>query len=244
MKATKIYAGFYEFHGAGITPLYIFMTDHPLAHKWPRMTMDLPFRLCRVCLEDAKQASGTSLTDVGRHGEWMIMQPSYVCGLKRGLLLKDESFPTLSAAKDRADEIAEIIRFQNVDNYGKTYNMLDALIIDAEEREKMRLEDERIEIARRYVEQHAEFVFRETLRGLRKARFRLLSDDSSIRPNLIKIYEFLLNGLYGEVRIEHPNFTGISPMPLPVAEIEIGSHESATGNPILFTFSHEDLINE
>ena len=233
MKATKIYAGFYEFHGAGITPLYIFKTDHPLAHKWPLNTMG-------VSQEDTKQASGTSLTDVGRHGEWMIMEPSYVCGHKRGLLLKDESFATLSAAKDRADEIAEIIRFQNVDNYGKTYNMLDALRIDAEEREKMRSEDERIEIARRYVEQHAEFVFRETLRDLRKA----LSDDSWIRPQLIGIYRCLLDGLYGEVRVEHPNFTGILPMPLPVAEIEIGSHESVTGNPILFTFSHEDLINE
>jgi hypothetical protein len=229
MKATKISAGFYEFNGAGITPLYIFKTDHPLAHEWPLNTMG-------VSQEDAMQAMNTSLTDVGRHGDWMIMQPNYVCGHKKGLLLKDESFPTLSAAKDRADEIAEIIRFQNVDNYGKTYDMLDALRIDAEEREKMRLEDERIEIARRYVEQHAEFCFRENLRDLRRGR--------TIRPNLIRIYEFLLDGFFGEVRVEHPNFTGILPMPLPVAEIEIGSHESATGNPILFTFSHEDLINE
>jgi hypothetical protein len=100
---------------------------------------------------------------------------------------------------------------------------------DDDELEKIRLLDERIKIGRRYVEHHADW----SISGF---------------ENFIDVYYGLITGYYGEIRVvhsfEYPNSTGILPRPVPKAEIEIEGRHSTTGEPILFTFSHEDLIDE
>jgi hypothetical protein len=114
------------------------------------------------------------------------------------------------------------LNYMGCDEYGLSYSADKLIETDTTKHLQAMLDEEKIEVAKRFIEAHKENKFRDW--------------GAFDEAGLVECYDNLCFGVYGEVTYLNELKEECGMEDAFESLIEIGRHESKTGNPVIFEF--------